>query len=1395
VNITDLLARLKRLDIKIWLDGDQIKLNAPDGVLTSDIQAEIIASKNEIRSFLRKAQTAARVSHTIIPAGQRDEFPLSFAQQRLWFLDQYDPNSTAYSLINVFELNGTLNFQALENSITEILRRHNALRTVFRLNGSDQPVQIILPPGPFSLNMVDLQMTPAEHREDNARESIAAMTAEQYNLKEGPLFFVKLLRMDENRHWLVLNCHHIICDGWSIGIFLYELKVLYRAFSAEEPLPLEPLAIQYSDYSVWQRQSEVAQLLHEKLDFWLETLKGPLPILELPTDAPHPVIQTFHGAYDRIQIPQTLIDRLINFCDHHDITQFMLMLGAFQILLYRYTGIEDLIVGIPYANRLQSEIEPIIGLFINALPIRISLAGDPTGLELLSQVRDSALQAFEHQEVPFEMIVAKLQPERDTSHSPIYQVLFIFQEFPERPVKSCALEFKTIPFESQTAKFDLTLEIIKDQGNTFCGFEYNTDLFKPETIQRFAKHYLMILDSLCARPDLPVAHLPLLTPEELRRVLYDWNATDLDYPYELTLADLFERQAARSPETTAICDEQAQITYGELDKRANQMAHYLRSLGVGPGTLVGVSLPRCIDLVIGLLGILKAGGAYVPLDPSYPVDRLEFMLKDSQAPLLITYSDLAPRFAGTACQILCLNIEHNLLSEQSNQPLTLRSGPDDLAYVIYTSGSTGRPKGVQILMCSLVNLLTSMLEQPGLSSSDIMLSITNLSFDIAGLELYLPLICGGRLVLVTHTTAGDGSKLIKALERSGATCMQATPTTWKMLVAAGWHGNSNLKALCGGEPLASNLASDLLQRCGSLWNMYGPTETTIWSTICRVTRTEDAITIGRPIANTQVYLLDKKGLPVPIGVPGELTIGGNGVARGYLNQPELTAEKFIPDMFRKQPGARLYRTGDLARFLPDGRILFIGREDSQIKLHGVRIELGEISTNLLEHPGIESAVVIGRKENRDNPYLTAYIAPKPQTTLREEELRYFLSERLPTAMIPTRFVFIDKLPLTPNGKVDIKALPVPPECPDETANCTEPRNAVEAKLIQIWKNLLANQHVGVYDDFFQLGGHSLLAVQMFNQIDETFGVRLPLTSLFHKPTVDHLAGLIYQYQGSFPWSSLVEIKPSGSKPPFFCVHGITGDVLWFGWLARYMDPEQPIWGLESPGLDGIRQPVTTIEEMSRLYIQEIKSIQPEGPYHLCGYSFGGTVIFEVAHQLEVLGDKIGLLVIIDHATPKSDYYTHQFSPGYVRLFLQNLPYRVIDLLLLRPDEIYSRIQRKLSHILKTVTGRGKKNGSAEMDAEDLIDGASTLPAHVQEIIKINYRAIHEYTPLRYHGVLTLVRVRSSPFFVSHDPEMGWGKFADKVDIHIVPGSHLALFREPNIQTLAKQLQTCLDEAQ
>ncbi len=1108
MNIPDFIAYLRSLDIRLVVEDDKLRVNAPKDALTADLRAQIVLRKEEMIAFLKEmeARRPEPQSDKIQPAPRNGDMPLSYSQLRLLFLDQLEPGSTAYTIPSVLKFEGTLDRPALEKSINEIIRRHESVRTTFRMGPGGQPVQVIHPYEWAELPVIDLSGLPEGERESAGRKTIERLCSEPFNLEQDALIRASLIRLSETDHWLIVNMHHIISDGWSTGVFFAELSALYPAFLSEKPSPLAELPVQYADFVAWQRQPATVQAMRAQLEYWRKKLQGRLPVLELPGDFPRPKQQTMHGALYKLALPKELTQKIKQTAGKQAVTLFVLLEAAFDVLLQRYTGLEDIIVGTANANRNRQELERMIGFFMNTLALRFDLSGDPRFTDLLRHVRQVALEAFANQLPPFEHIVEVLHPERDTSHSPVFQVMFILQNTPLPVATFSNLEASALIFDNRTAKFDLTLNIWEhpEEGLTLI-IEYNTDLFKPETVARMAGSYQALLESVCADPTQRISRLMMLTEAERETILVEWNQTQAEYPRDLCLPDLFEAQAARTPEKIAVSDESEQITYAELDSRANRLARYLRELGVGPEILVGVGLPRSIDLIVTLLAIQKAGAAYLPLDPHFPLDRLVYMLNNSRAAVLVTTSESSAQFSSTKAKLVCLDAVMDAVAALDASPLRLGLRPGNLAYVLYTSGSTGRPKGVQVLQGNLVNFLIAMQREPGLSAGDTLLSVTTLSFDISGLELYLPLISGARLVLVSSETAADGQKLRQGLETSGATVMQATPATWRLLIAANWRGNSAFKILCGGEALSAGLAASLLERCGELWNMYGPTETTIWSTCERIRSADQVITIGRPIANTRVYILDKQGQPAPIGVPGELYIGGEGVARGYLNLPELTAEKFAPDPFNGASEARMYRTGDLARFLPDGRIDFMGRIDNQVKLRGFRIELGEIDAVLAQHVAIRQAVVVVREDTPGDKRLVAYLTVHSLAP-SVSELRVHLHEKLPEYMIPSLFVFLEELPLTPNGKIDRRALPVPEASrPDLITSYVAPQTETERAIAQIWQEALKVERVGIDDNFFELGGHSLLVVQIHQQIGEQFPADLTIAQMFQYPTVRTLA--------------------------------------------------------------------------------------------------------------------------------------------------------------------------------------------------------------------------------------------------------------------------------------------------
>ncbi|HEX3555022.1 MAG TPA: amino acid adenylation domain-containing protein, partial [Thermoanaerobaculia bacterium] len=1013
--------------------------------------------------------------------------PLSFAQQRLWLLDQLAPGNPFYNLSGALRIEGELRIDALAAALREVVRRHGSLRTGF---GSEEgrPVQRIAPAVELDLPLVDLSALPAAERQARTRRLAAELAMRPFDLSRPPLLRVSLLRLEKDEHVLLFSLHHIVSDRWSMGVLTAEVARLYGAFVGSEPSPLPELPVQYADFALWQRDWLQGEALERQLAYWRERLAG-APVVELPTDRPRPPVQSFRGARHSLRLAAERLATVEALAREHGVSFFMALLGAFQVLVHRYTGLEDVVVGTPIANRTHSELEGLIGFFINSLVMRTGLWGDPVGTELLARVRETALGSYAHQDLPFEYLVEKLQPQRDLSRNPLFQLMFNLLNTPESAVEPGDLRITGLDLGAEVSLFDLQVYVSETGDGLATVWEYSTDLFDAATVERLAGHFLIVLQGLASRPGARVSELPLLTALEQRQLLVNWNATRRAAP-ERCVHEMIAAQAARTPEAVAVVCGGDSLTYGELDRRANFLADHLRRLGVGPEVLVGIALERSLEMVVGLLAVLKAGGSYLPLDPSYPAERLAFMREDAGVKVLLSQETLPE--AG----------------ESARAPES-GVGPLNLAYVIYTSGSTGRPKGVQIPHGGLMNFLASMIETPGLTSGDTLLALASLSFDIAGLELYLPLLMGGRVVVASREDAADGQRLQALIAESGATVLQATPATWRLLLESGWQGGEGLKALCGAEALSPVLAAALLARVSSLWNVYGPTETTVWSTVEEI-RGDGPILIGRPIANIEAHVADGWGHLVPAGVPGELLLGGAGLARGYLGRPELTAEKFVPNPFG-EPGSRLYRTGDLARWRPEGILECLGRIDHQVKVRGFRIELGEIEAALARHPEVSAAVVVAREEASGDRRLAAYVVPRRAGADHSADLRTWVRQSLPDYMVPSVWVSLAELPLTPSGKVDRKALPVPGSR-EEARELTAPRTPVEEVLIGIWARVLGIAAVGLEDSFFDLGGHSLLATQMVSRMREDFGVELPLRRVFEKPTVAALAAEVEALQ-------------------------------------------------------------------------------------------------------------------------------------------------------------------------------------------------------------------------------------------------------------------------------------------
>ncbi|MGE3315702.1 MAG: amino acid adenylation domain-containing protein [Planctomycetaceae bacterium] len=1029
--------------------------------------------------------------------------PLSFAQQRLWFLDQYESGSSLYNIAAGYIVRGPLNGEAMQKSLDALVERHESLRTVFETI-DDSPVQVILKNAKVPFQVIDLTSFPASEREAEAERLSYLGLGTPFDLARDVMIRAQAFKIGADEYLLMFCLHHSAADGWSLEVIIRELDVLYAAFSKGLTPSLPEMPIQYGDFAVWQRQWLGDGVLAKQLEYWKKQLAGAPGVLELPTDRPRPAVETFNGLWEVTHFSKELNARLNDLARAEGSTLFMVLLAAYYTLLSRYTGLEDIVVGSPIAGRSRTEVEGLIGFFVNTVVLRGNLSGDPTFKEFLARVRDTTLDSYSHQDVPFEKLVEELSPNRNLSHSPLYQVLFALQNNRSAAMKMGDLVLENYPITARHSKFNLSLTATEEADGLRIVAEYNTDLFNRDTIQRLIGHYRTLLEAIVASPETKLSALPLLTKEEEQQLLTEWNATENSTLPANALHRLFERQVERSPEKIAVESHGSSLTYAELNRQANQLAHHLRTLGVGPETLVGICVNRSPQMLVGLLGILKSGGAYLPLDPDFPKSRLAFMVEDSKIPVLITESELRDAVGPHNAKTFCLDSDRAVLSNYSTENPEVELTPDNLAYVLYTSGSTGKPKGVQIPHGAVCNFQHSMSHTPGMTADDVLMAVTTLSFDIAGLELFLPLYVGAKIALVSRDVAYDAHRLGDAIRNSGATFMQATPATWRMLLEAGTLPKG-LKILCGGEALSRELADELVKFSDSVWNMYGPTETTIWSTLDKVEPGEP-IRIGKPIDNTQVYVLDKNRQLVPIGIPGELYIGGDGLARGYLNREELTAEKFVADPFRSAPNARLYRTGDLARWQPNGELECLGRIDHQVKIRGFRIELGEIESVLLAQPGVRQAVVIAREDSPGDKRLAAYVVAEPGAELSLDGLRASLAAQLPEYMVPSAFMILDVLPLTPNGKVDRLALPAPGEGGADMARPYEaPTSPIEEMLCEIWAEVLNVERVGINDNFFQLGGHSLLATRVVSRIRATFDIEIPLRTLFQSPTVSEFS--------------------------------------------------------------------------------------------------------------------------------------------------------------------------------------------------------------------------------------------------------------------------------------------------
>jgi aspartate racemase len=1371
------------------------------------LETENPTSEGPLTETTTARSTGAARPNQILPRLERNNVPLSFAQQRLWFIDQLSPKSPLYNFAVAWRMAGSLNQEALTRSLSAIVARHEVLRTRFvAIEG--QPAQFISEPAPVELPVKDLTRMTSEAREAEVERLLSVEAARPFDLAQDLMMRCLLLKLGADEHVLVVTTHHIATDAWSAGIFLRELAIGYEASCAGVVIPQRTLPIQYADYALWQRQWLKGRVLDRQLDYWKEQLAGAKEFLDLPTDRPRPASPTHRGAVETRRIAGDTVQRLRQLSRQDRVTLFMVLLAAFKTLLYRYTRQEDILVGSPVAGRNRMETENNIGFFVNTLVLRTDFSGNPTFRELLARVREVVLGAFEHQDLPFEKLVAELHPERHTSQGPLIQVMFVLQHATLEKFTLGDLTLSPVQISQPTAKFDLTLLVEERENELIAGIEYNADLFDASTIARMAGHWEKLLAGIAANPESRLLELPLLTDQERHQIMVEWNRTDREYPRERCIHELFQDQARETPEATALTFGNQQLTYKELNARANQLAWRLKEAGAKPGDVVGFCAERSLEMVICLLGILKAGAAYAALDPTLPPERLAYMLEDLQAKILLTQHPILESWpehsAGNGSmglpQQICLDAEWDAIAQASTEDIPNEVTSQGMAYVSFTSGSTGRPKGVCVPHRGVVRLVRNT-DYINFSTEDVFLQLAPISFDASTLEIWGSLLNGGRLVILPPGIPSL-TELAETLERHGITTLFLTSGLFNQVVDERPGSLRRLRQLLtGGEVLSPSHAKkalDLLDT-GTLIHVYGPTENTTFTTWYTIPRTFDwrhTVPIGRPIANTQCYILDERRQPVPIGVVGELYAGGDGLALGYLNQSELTAERFVPHILHK--GERLYRTGDRVRYMPDGNIEFFGRWDSQVKIRGFRVELGEIETVLGRHPQVRQCAVVAHGDIARGKRLTAYIVANPGTEVAAGELRQFVKTKLPTYMVPTGFVRVESLPLLANGKVDRRALPVPEDLNIRgDKEFVRPGDTVETELAAIWENILGTHPIGMEDKFFEMGGHSLLAVRLVAQVEKKFGAKLPVSVVFQAPTIRGMAGYLRQEKSLVASSSVVEIQAKGSKPPLYLVHGVGGGMFWgYTNLARCLGTDQPVYALKSRAMDGEEKEFSKIEEMAAHYVADVRAVQPVGPYHLGGYCFGGNVAYEMARQLQAAGETVALLAVMNAAPPNSAYGRPRWTPAWWANFFINLGHLGIRSL------SWSSRQRREFLRWKAALARRKvirlfnfpQRAAQEIDVDDIVD-LSTFPADQRKLWEAHIRALIDFFPKPYAGKVTLFRSRGHAVISSYDSRYGWGELAAEVEVHSVPGAHESILEEPHVAVLAEKLRDCVGRAE
>ncbi|PHS16284.1 MAG: non-ribosomal peptide synthetase [Blastopirellula sp.] len=1397
MKVTELYDSLLEKDISISIVKGKLRVASRSKRIPSELQTLILENKNDLLELLEGGEVLPDSSKLAMSKVDRSlPVELSFAQQRLWFLSKLEGTSANYNIPMALRLSGKLNKEALFFSLKAIVARHEVLRTRF-VESDGTAYQFIEDADHF-------QITEAQLDDENELSNICESEAlTPFDLGKDMLIRAQLLSITEDEYALLVTLHHSIADGWSMGIFFKELVSLYRAYSNNEPSPLAPLPIQYADFSHWQRQWLSGEVMDSLLVYWKEQLADLPPLLDLPTDRKRPPIQTYRGARKRLHFSTELLEELNSLSQSQGATLYMTLLTGFATLLSRYSNQTDIAIGSPIANRNRPEIEGLIGFFVNTLVMRADVSDDPTFLDLLEQVKETALAAYAHQDIPFEYLVEALEPERNMSYSPLFQVMFVLQNIPVSNVEFPDFSISPIAIDFDITKFDMTLNLQETEEGLQGSVEYNTDLFDESTIERFIGHYEKLLRGIVGKPEKRVSEYGLLSDAELHTQLVEWNKTEVPYRSEKCIHELIEEQVSRKPDSTAIECDGRKMTYNELNERSNQLAHYLIEQGVGPEILVGICIDRSIDMIIGLLGILKAGGAYVPIDPGYPEQRIRYILEDSGVGLILSQSSLSEVIPEMAQKAVFLDKDADsngnvgLISKQSTENIATKDiqlSSSNLAYIIYTSGSTGKPKGVMVEHEQLANFMETVSHLYHWNSTDRILQFATLNFDISVEEIFGTLSVGATLVLRTDAWLASSVVFWELAKEHEISILDLSTAFWEQIIPdKDSEIPKNIKqVIFSGEKVNAEKINEWFRLKGELpelINAYGPTETTVTSTYIVVEENGVESSIGRPVANTQAYVVDGNDSPVPIGVVGELVIGGGGVTRGYLNGKELTEEKYSVYSTDYVDSCRVYRTGDLVRWLPNGELDYIGRTDSQVKVRGFRIELEEIENQLNRHPSVKYCAVIVREDQQTEKCIVAYIVSKGKEVELlnvniQTMLRGYLSENLPDYMIPNCFVEMDSLPLTPSKKLDIKALPIPKTNQLFDDEFIAASTVSEIELVKIWADMfnVDDNRVSVKSNFFSLGGHSLLAIRMANSVSKYFGVEIPVIEIFQYPTIEKLAKHI-DSQLSFGCGhrNIILLKDGDSTPLIFVHH--PGGYAWnYIALAQLLPENMCVYGLQYSNASDEDLAKLSVEAVARFHVENILIKQPTGPYRLIGHSGGGQLAYEIAYQLlgrNKVVDFVGLIDTYNFSQlgcPDSDQGAVKVALGFLStVILQH-----------RPETILENLEALLSD-------KGLE------DLPDLFDSLVDLKLVPSEydletiLLQSQFfyamdKACAEYVPppLPTNVYLYAASLKDSL------SDLGWkDKAHERWRNHGIGGDHKTILEAPHIDSLAEHISTDL----